>query len=355
MVYISILPEYYFHTTEYKLSRFINNSMDEEKNNIFYVKNTKDINGEISLERENIIYLMFQKNNEIKEKYRNEYDNLHEKTNEYLIQNNFILKKIIHKGGRKNNYDFLFHVYDKMNNIDKNIKIEYKHSVSFNKIPQFLDLANSSYPFCSPPYWEYFYKQYIDILREHIPSLPFISYKSYKSLVKKTFSSKNLIKYTKNDDEYFFSILYQTDINILKKISKESIEHYLKKYFVDSENTPYIHTKDTFGENSTVEYILQNQTDKIYLFFSNGKYNYYTVPDDFKLTNDITVDHNSIKIKTKNGNLLKITLRWKNKLCVSNPSWKFELIIKNKDTIHPNMDTIAECKDIRYYMYSNRN
>ena len=69
--------------------------------------------------------------------------------------------KIIHKGGRINNYDFMLSFYND-NILVKQEKIEFKYgSSSIDKIPQFLSLQ-ARFPFFTESYDKYYYENYLD-------------------------------------------------------------------------------------------------------------------------------------------------------------------------------------------------
>ena len=253
--------------------------------------------------------------------------------------NDFSLK---HIGGQKN-YDFITKLIinnkTKDNNIDNNIKLEYKHQSCFKKLPQILAVSNISNPFFKESYWEYYFNYTIPILKNKlIPELPSITIDEYvnvckKSLTTKLLKSNNFRKNLNTNVLDFFDKLWELSINkdlksIYNKIIQESIDTYLHKY----QNCI---TKE-FLENIE-NLVKEKQCDKYFIFWQGTKSSPYwkveSLPDSLELTGEYSLKKNkqnkahTIQLNTKNGNTLDLYLRWKNHQGVSNPAWQIKLNI----------------------------
>jgi len=232
----------------------------------------------------------------------NIYQELHKTIK--LICKNFNKLVVEYKGGRNNNFDFLFEFYLD----DKKIqtKIEFKYNVNkIEKCPQFLSISCNYFTKIS--YAEYFFDEYIHkickIYNIDIPDknqyLKHIYSSNYKSLP-------------------FFDFLYnneKTDINKFNeknRLVKLSIKNYLEKDIINIEE---LNKK-----------LITSQENKIYLLFHNNHFYIETITEDELTCHNVKhIKNNNTIIITTRKTEIHMLLRWKNHIGVLYPAWQISL------------------------------
>jgi len=215
--------------------------------------------------------------------------------------------KIIHKGGRKANYDFMLSFYND-EAIIKQQMIEFKYGATdIESIPQFLSLQ-AKIPFFSVTYDKFYYDYYLD---EYIAC--------DGSITEPKPSLDVYLKHITNtcfDVLPFFAQLKECEENNKKekaKIVNKSIENYLLQY------GPSINIQ------AFIEKIKSTQKDKIYLLWNKGKF-YIDKLDDVDTIKFKSIEKNNrIELISGNGNLYKLLLRWRNHKGILNPAWQISL------------------------------
>jgi hypothetical protein len=278
------------------------------------VKKLNDTNNKM---RENIIGAII--NNKVPNYYYkkfSEWASMKHNVNDYINrivehQNpDLIINTVecIHKGGRKNNYDFIIVV-----NEYHNFNIELKFNASnISETPQFVSLMKPS-QYLSKSYEEYYYDNYIPQLsylgefqipnkEEYLQQIHSTDPKCMKEFQKKYYyGCKNSSKYTGNDDDIQF-------YNKSKELSKDSISS-----FIDMAD---------LNLNKLTEYLQESQKDKIYMLYKNNKF-YAKIVDlnDYYLVSYEKHKEKSYYIATSiTGNKIKILFRWKNGNGIAFPS-----------------------------------
>ena len=193
-----------------------------------------------------------------------------EKINEDDIQ-------CIRRGERNNNYDFDF-----IMGSEKTLHIEFKYNAdSISDIPQFVQKGKPSTFFNFS--YEYFYlENYFSKLCERNNLVP-PSREEYK------------ISNTKPPCLKYFEHLKEE----AESIGTDSIKEFIRVNELD--------------KDKLTSYLVDSQKDKIYMFYKNGKINYYkAVQDDYVLKDVKAITNNSYIFETKTGKKIKVLLRWKN-------------------------------------------
>jgi hypothetical protein len=204
------------------------------------------------------------------------------------------LQKVIHKGGRNYNYDFVFE-FEKAD-----LKIEFKNGVRcIAHYPEILSVSSDTFV-KGTFYPERFYDFYLSCL-------------SHEELPPKEFYLKNIHKMNVNHP--FFIKL--KEIDDFKVTVDESIDDYLQNFL----EFDYAAFKEK----------LRTLLDKKYMLWKNEQFYLDTLSED---DIDIVPEHtlkkgkngfNTIVIKTKNEKTsYQLLLRWKNHAGVLYPAWQIK-------------------------------
>jgi len=215
-----------------------------------------------------------------------------------------------HKAGRGHHYDFKLII-----NNTYEFKLEFKFNAnSVDDTPQFVSPMKPS-QYLDSSYEEYYYDNYfIPLVEKYILPLP-----SKDEYLKKVHSNKPKIlekhqekyysgcnknsKYTNNNDDIEF---YEYS----KQTSRDSISSFISNYGVK--------------KDKLTNYLLETQKDKYYMLYRNGSIKLQVINiDNYVITEIIKEPHKSRYIaKTKNGNQIKLLLRWKNGNGIAFPAFQ---------------------------------
>lgn len=282
--------------------------------NIFLNNGSKKDNDKDNKKRENIIGAVI--NEKIPPeyyKYSFRWKNLRKGIFDYLKLLNkdkgFNKIECLHKGGRRNHYDFVIKVDD------KNYNIEFKFNAShIQDSPQFISPMKPS-KYLTISYEEYYYDNYLgDLAKEFSLALP--DRKTYLENIHSTepkclelFQKKyyrgcpQSSKYSSENEDILF---YQK----AKLVSKNSISSFIEKADLDIKKLS--------------EYLKSSQKDKIYMLYRDNQFfiDYHNL-DYYEIESFEKVPDKSIfKAKTKTGRYLKILLRWKNGNGIAYPAFQ---------------------------------
>jgi hypothetical protein len=220
--------------------------------------------------------------------------------------------EITHKGGKKNNHDFILSFYnDKI--LIKEEKIEFKYGTSsIKKTPQVLSISTNDYPLGDVLYPIFYYENYLD---EYIACDSMIT--ETKPLL--NIYLREIIKF-KSNHPFFIQIKNNNNNNKKQKYSivKRSISEYLLRY------SSIIHIP-TFYEK-----IKSTQDKKIFILWNNGKFNVekidkYIEEDSTTISLKSIKNENMIELISSNGIIYQLLLRWANTTGILNPTWKIGL------------------------------
>ena len=229
----------------------------------------------------------------------------------------FIKVECLHKGGRGNNYDFTFRINYEDGLMPTEKHIEFKYGAkSINETPQFVSPMNpSKYLISNSSYEEYVYDNYLPILSEK-SGFPMPVKEEYVKEIHSTSppcmkliqtlyyqGCKKSSKYTGAEEAVAF-------YELCKKLSKESIQHFINESELDIELLS--------------KYLYDTQKNKVYMLYSNKKFILENVNmDNYKL---VSVTKNPSKQRyeciSENGKKVNILLRWKNGNCIAYPAFQ---------------------------------
>jgi hypothetical protein len=217
--------------------------------------------------------------------------------------------KIKHKGGKQNNHDFIVSFYNDTILV-KEEKIEFKYgSSSINKTPQVLSISSNDFPLGSIPYTEFYYENYLD---EYIACDTMIT--EPKPLLK--IYLREIKKY-KVTHPFFIQIKNRNHYNKQEKYSivKKSIREYL------------LHYSSLIDIPIFYEKIKSTQDKKIFILWNNGKFivekiDRYIEEESSSITFKSIENENMIELRSSNGIIYQLLLRWANTTGILNPTWK---------------------------------
>lgn len=275
-------------------------------------KKNNDANNKI---RENIIIAII--NNKVPciyFKYSNRWKKLKNNLFKYINSidniNDFNDVKIVHRGGRKYNYDFTLII----NNKPYNIEFKF-NSKCIEDTPQFNSPMKPS-QYMSSCYEEYYYDNYLYQLASYanliIPDKSSYLKDVHSTKPKCLIDFQNLYdKGNKECSRYTGEYQAIEFHNLSKILCNESIEEFIK-------NTELNLSKLT-------EYLTNSQKNKIYMNYKNGIfYNENVNMDDYILIS-YTKQKNYYKAVSKSGKNIKILLRWKNGNGIAFPAFQISI------------------------------
>ena len=281
--------------------------------NAFIVSSKKD-NDENNKIRENIIGAII--NNKIPieyYKYSRRWNNLKKNIESYIYDlighsniNNIVL---IHRGGRKYNYDFTIII----NNIEYNIELKF-NAENIDDTPQIVSpVKTSKYLSCS--YEEYYYDNYLPKLI----SPNNIKYPNRSQYIKEIHGNKPKCM------EYFQNIYYQGCSKSSKYTgNKNSIEFYNLSNSIDKISRENFINISDLNINALSSYLKETQKNKIYMLYKNNKFHKQIVNiDDYEL---VRCEKYPEKFKylaySASGKQIDILLRWKNGNGIAFPAFQ---------------------------------
>jgi hypothetical protein len=277
-------------------------------------KNTNDINNK---KRENIIgRIIANINNPTDDDINNYYkfsrrwNNIKDAVNNYINKELNIHKNInlIHRGGRKYNYDF------EINDEKASYNIELKFNIDkVDKAPQFVSPYNPS-KYMSSSYEEFYYDNYLPLLTLSRNDLVIPEKNMYLQEINNT-SPKCMINYQtiyyngcKTSSKYTGNSKDIEFYKLANKLSKESINMFISKTELNIEKLN--------------EYLSNTQNNKIYMLYKKGKFYKQIVDNNNYKINSYKKNKNKFVAKTYDGNKINILLRWKNGNGIAFPAFQ---------------------------------
>jgi hypothetical protein len=281
--------------------------------NAFIVSDKKS-NDKNNKTRENIIGAII--NNKIPNeyyKYSRRWYNLKKNIESYIYDltgnKNIDNILLIHRGGRKYNYDFTIIV----NNIEYNIEFKF-NAKNIDETPQFVSPVKPS-KYLSQSYEEYYYDNYLSTL---------ISPNNIK-YPKKAQYIKEIHKNKPKCMEYFQKIYYEGCIKSSKYTgNKESIEFYNLSNSIDKISRENFINITELNINALSTYLKETQKNKIYMLYKSNKFHKQIVNiDDYEL---VRYEKYPDKFKyiaySESGKQIDILLRWKNGNGIAFPAFQ---------------------------------
>lgn len=313
MLLRNVVVNYLHNIRSLPVIQYQNDNLCYRDINVFNVcaKNTNDMNNK---KRENIVGSIIANANHLNDYYMfsRRWNHLRDAIRNYLTNELNILQPanilLIHKGGRKYNYDFEIH------SETKTYYIELKFNVDdVNQTPQFVSPYNPS-KYMSASYEEYYYNNYLPLLassrddlvipdkQTYIQEINSTSPNSMKMYQKTYYNGcKASSKYTGDNKDIDF-------YKLANKLSAESIIAFIEKT----------------GLNIDVlnEYLSNSQKNKIYMLYKNGKFHKQIIEENKYKIKSYTKYKNMFIAKTQEGKDIKILLRWKNGNGIAFPAFQ---------------------------------
>jgi len=279
-----------------------------------FVISDKKYNDKNNKTRENIIGAII--NNKIPieyYKYSRRWNNLKKNIESYIYDligyNNINNIVLIHRGGRKYNYDFSIIV----NNIEYNVELKF-NAENIDDTPQIVSpVKTSKYLSCS--YEEYYYDNYLPKLI----SPNNIKYPNRSQYIKEIHGNKPKCM------EYFQNIYYQGCSKSSKYTGdKNSIEFYNLSNSIDKISRENFINISDLNINALSSYLKETQKNKIYMLYKNNIFHKQIVNiDDYEL---VRCEKYPEKFKylaySASGKQIDILLRWKNGNGIAFPAFQ---------------------------------
>lgn len=279
-----------------------------------FVISDKKYNDKNNKTRENIIGAII--NNKIPieyYKYSRRWNNLKKNIESYIYDligyNNINNIVLIHRGGRKYNYDFSIIV----NNIEYNVELKF-NAENIDDTPQIVSpVKTSKYLSCS--YEEYYYDNYLPKLI----SPNNIKYPNRSQYIKEIHGNKPKCM------EYFQNIYYQGCSKSSKYTGdKNSIEFYNLSNSIDKISRENFINISDLNINALSTYLKETQKNKIYMLYKYNKFHKQIVNiDDYEL---VRCEKYPEKFKylaySASGKQIDILLRWKNGNGIAFPAFQ---------------------------------
>ena len=279
-----------------------------------FVISDKKYNDKNNKTRENIIGAII--NNKIPieyYKYSRRWNNLKKNIESYIYDligyNNINNIVLIHRGGRKYNYDFTIIV----NNIEYNVELKF-NAENIDDTPQIVSPVKTS-KYLSRSYEEYYYDNYLPKLI----SPNNIKYPNRSQYIKEIHGNKPKCM------EYFQNIYYQGCSKSSKYTGdKNSIEFYNLSNSIDKISRENFINITELNINALSSYLKETQKNKIYMLYKNNKFHKKIVNiDDYEL---VRCEKYPEKFKylaySASGKQIDILLRWKNGNGIAFPAFQ---------------------------------
>lgn len=279
-----------------------------------FVISDKKYNDKNNKTRENIIGAII--NNKIPieyYKYSRRWNNLKKNIESYIYDligyNNINNIVLIHRGGRKYNYDFTIIV----NNIEYNVELKF-NAENIDDTPQIVSPVKTS-KYLSRSYEEYYYDNYLPKLI----SPNNIKYPNRSQYIKEIHGNKPKCM------EYFQNIYYQGCSKSSKYTGdKNSIEFYNLSNSIDKISRENFINISDLNINALSSYLKETQKNKIYMLYKNNKFHKQIVNiDDYEL---VRCEKYPEKFKylaySASGKQIDILLRWKNGNGIAFPAFQ---------------------------------
>ena len=279
-----------------------------------FVVSDKKYNDKNNKTRENIIGAII--NNKIPieyYKYSRRWDNLKKNIESYIYDlieyNNINNIVLIHRGGRKYNYDFTIIV----NNIEYNVELKF-NAENIDNTPQIVSPVKTS-KYLSRSYEEYYYDNYLPKLI----SPNNIKYPNRSQYITEIHGNKPKCM------EYFQNIYYQGCSKSSKYTGdKDSIEFYNLSNSIDKISRENFINITELNINALSTYLKETQKNKIYMLYKSNKFHKQIVNiDDYEL---VRYEKYPDKFKyiaySESGKQIDILLRWKNGNGIAFPAFQ---------------------------------
>ena len=229
-------------------------------------------------------------------------------TNELNIHHHAKIQ-FIHRGGRKNNYDFEIH-----SERDKYC-IELKFNVDdVNQAPQFVSPYNPS-KYMTASYEEYFYDNYLPLLASSRDDLVIPDKRTYIQEINST---------TPNSMKRYQATYYNGCKASRSKYTGDSrdIEFYTLANKLSAESILAFIARTELNIDILNEYLSNSQKNKIYMLYKNGKFHKQMIEANKYKIKSYTKYKNTFIAKTHEGKDMKILLRWKNGNGIAFPAFQ---------------------------------
>jgi len=281
--------------------------------NAFVISDKKynDVNNKT---RENIIGAII--NNKIPieyYKYSRRWNNLKKNIEDYIYDlighKNIYSISLIHRGGRKYNYDFTIIV----NNIEYNVELKF-NAENIDDTPQIVSPVKTS-KYLSQSYEEYYYDNYLPKLI----SPDNVKYPNRTQYITEIHGNKPKCM------EYFQNIYYQGCSKSSKYTGdKNSIEFYNLSNSIDKISRENFINISELNINALSSYLKETQKNKIYMLYKFNKFHKQIINiDDYEL---VTYEKYPEKFKyvaySASGKQIDILLRWKNGNGIAFPAFQ---------------------------------
>ena len=279
-----------------------------------FVISDKKYNDKNNKTRENIIGAVI--NNKIPieyYKYSRRWNNLKKNIESYIYDligyNNINNIVLIHRGGRKYNYDFTIIV----NNIEYNVELKF-NAENIDDTPQIVSPVKTS-KYLSRSYEEYYYDNYLPKLI----SPNNIKYPNRSQYITEIHGNKPKCM------EYFQNIYYQGCSKSSKYTgNKNSIEFYNLSNSIDKISRENFINISDLNINALSSYLKETQKNKIYMLYKNNKFHKQIVNiNDYEL---VRYEKYPEKFKyvaySASGKQIDILLRWKNGNGIAFPAFQ---------------------------------
>jgi hypothetical protein len=279
-----------------------------------FVISDKKYNDKNNKTRENIIGAVI--NNKIPieyYKYSRRWNNLKKNIESYIYDligyNNINNIVLIHRGGRKYNYDFTIIV----NNIEYNVELKF-NAENIDDTPQIVSPVKTS-KYLSRSYEEYYYDNYLPKLI----SPNNIKYPNRSQYITEIHGNKPKCM------EYFQNIYYQGCSKSSKYTGdKNSIEFYNLSNSIDKISRENFINITELNINALSTYLKETQKNKIYMLYKYNKFHKQIVNiNDYEL---VRYEKYPEKFKyvaySASGKQIDILLRWKNGNGIAFPAFQ---------------------------------
>jgi hypothetical protein len=279
-----------------------------------FVVSDKKYNDKNNKTRENIIGAIINNKIHIEYyKYSRRWNNLKKNIESYIYDlieyNNINNIVLIHRGGRKYNYDFTIIV----NNIEYNVELKF-NAENIDDTPQIVSPVKTS-KYLSLSYEEYYYDNYLPKLI----SPNNIKYPNRSQYITEIHGNKPKCM------EYFQNIYYQGCSKSSKYTGdKNSIEFYNLSNSIDKISRENFINITELNINALSTYLKETQKNKIYMLYKYNKFHKQIVNiDDYEL---VRYEKYPEKFKylaySASGKQIDILLRWKNGNGIAFPAFQ---------------------------------
>jgi len=215
---------------------------------------------------------------------------------------------LIHKGGRKYNYDFEITSENTKYNIELKFNID-----DVKQAPQFVSPYNPS-KYMSSSYEEYYYDNYLPRLTSLRDDLIIPDKHTYLQEINST-SPNSMKRYQE---------IYYNGCKASSKYTKDTsdIEFYKLANKLSRESIIAFISATALNIDMLNAYMGNTQNNKIYMLYKNGKFHKQVIDPRKYMIVSYTKCKNKFVAKTQDGNNIDILLRWKNGNGIAFPAFQ---------------------------------